>query len=199
MKLRKIEVKPKGFTIIELLIEVSIGCLIILALLSLYSASQRYFITESARTDIIRDSRYVLDWISQDMKEAAQVLSSWEAYDTSSTCVVLQVPSVDSDGQVIDIESEFDHIIYRLNPQNPNKLERIIDANDGISSRVDSTRVITDKADSFLLSSEGVEFSAVSDFSQISNIDIAVVTTQSRFNHSYQDTLNTKVKLRNKL
>ena len=64
MKLRELrpkKFKSKGFTLIELLVVVAITSLIILSILSLYSIGQRYFLTGSARTDVLRNTRQVLN------------------------------------------------------------------------------------------------------------------------------------------
>ncbi len=201
MKLRELrpkKFKSKGFTLIEVLVVVAITSLIILSILSLYSIGQRYFMTGSARTDVLRNIRQVLNWISRDIKEGIQVLPSWDVYTTSNTCLILQVPSLDSNGLIIDIDNEFDYIIYRLNSEYPNRLERIIDGKDGVSSRADTTRVIATEVNSFQVSSGGVDLSAVSDFSQVSSVYITMITTQNLLGRTYQETLNTELKLRNK-
>ena len=106
MKLGKFnqkEFKPAGFTLVELLVIVAIGSIMVLSMLSLYVAGQRYFMTGSARTDVLRDNRHVLNFISRDIKEAIQVLPGWDVYTTSSSCLVLQVPSLNPSGLIIDI------------------------------------------------------------------------------------------------
>jgi len=201
MKLRELrpkKFKSKGFTLIELLVVVAITSLIILSILSLYSIGQRYFLTGSARTDVLRNIRQVFNWISRDIKEGIQVLPSWDVYTTSNTCLILQVPSLGSNGLIIDIDNEFDYIIYRLNSEYPSRLERIIDGKDGVSSRVDTSRVIATEVNSFQISSGGVDLSSVSDFSQVSSVYITMITTQNLLGRTYQETLNTELKLRNK-
>ena len=201
MKLRKFNqksFKPEGFTLIELLVIVAIGSFMILAMLSLYVAGQRYFMNGSARTDVLRDNRQVLNYISRDVKEAIQVMPSWDVYATSTNCLVLQVASLDSNGLIIDIDSQFDYIVYRLNSEYPNRLERVIDANDGVSNREDGSRTIATRADSFQLRSEGVDLSAVSDFSQVSSVEVTLITTKNLLGRTFQETLRTGVKLRNK-
>ena len=201
MKLRKFnqkKFKPEGFTLIELLVIVAIGSFLVLAMLSLYVSGQRYFMIGTARTDVLRDNRQVLNWVSRDIKEGIQVLPSWDVYTTSSTCLVLQVPSLDSNGLIIDIDNEFDHIVYGLNSEFPNRLERIIDAKDGVSSRADSARVITTRVNSFQLSSEGVDLSSVSDFSQVSRIEVTLITAKNLLGRTFQETLRTGAMLRNK-
>lgn len=198
MKRKKKKSIPKGFTLVELTVVVALMSLIMLILMSLYVTGQQFLMTESARNDVIRDNRYVFDWISRDIKGAVQVVSSWDAYTTSSNCLILRIPSVDSSGLIVDIENELDHIIYRLNSEHPNKLERVVDAKDGVSSRVDSTRVLATRVNSFLLSSNGVELSSVADLTQVASIDIVVTTKQNRLGRDFQQTLDSTVKLRNK-
>lgn len=198
MKRKKKKSIPKGFTLVELTVVVALMALIMLILMSLYVTGQQFLMTESARNDVIRDNRYVFDWISRDIKGAVQVVSSWDAYTTSSNCLILRIPSVDSSGLIVDIENELDHIIYRLNSEHPNKLERVVDAKDGVSSRVDSTRVLATRVNSFLLSSDGVELSSVADLTQVASIDIVVTTKQNRLGRDFQQTLDSTVKLRNK-
>ena len=198
MKFRKREFSPQGLTLVELLIVLALSSLIILALVTLYTSGQRYFINQDAQAKVLREGRYVLDWIARDIKKGIQVVPSWNGYTTSTSCLVLQVPSVDASGLIIDIANEFDYIIYRRKPEDPKRLERIIDAQDGVSSMVDDTRQLAERVDSFLLSSEGVELSYVSDLAQVFSIDIALTTKQTRQGRDFQETLNTVVKLRNK-
>lgn len=190
--------QPKGITLVEVLITVSIVSFMILAMLSLYVAGQRYYMNGNARSDVLRDNRHVLNYVSRDIKEAIQVVPSWDVYATSTECIILQVPSLDSNGIIIDIDSQFDYIVYCLNSEYPNRLERIIDANDGISSRVDSSRSIATRVNSFQLSSGGIELSGIADFSKVANVDITLVTTQNLLGRTFQETLKTGVKLRNK-
>ena len=200
-KSRKFEPRkfqPKGITLVEILVTVTIVSFIILAMLSLYVAGQRYFMNGSARSDVLRDNRHVLNYFSHDVKEAIQVMAIWDVYTTSTDCLILQVPSVDSSGLIIDIDSQFDYVVYRLNSEYPNRLERIIDANDGVSNREDSSRTIATRVNSFQLRSGGVELSAVSNFDQVSSVDITLITTQSQLGRTFQETLKTGVKLRNK-
>jgi len=199
MKARTQKPRPKGLTLVELLVTVAVVSLLMTALLSLYSAGQRYFLNEGVRLDELRDIRYVQNWMTRDIKEAVLVLPNWDVYTASDSCLILLIPSVDAGGDIIDIENDFDCVVYRLNPQIPSRLERIVDAKDGVSARSDSSRWLSTKVNSFLLSSEGANLSSVADFSQVAYVDISLITQQTLMGRSYQETLQTGVMLRNKL
>ena len=198
LKFRKMEFKPKGLTLVELLVVLALSALIILALVTLYTSGQRYFINQDAQADVLREGRYVLDWVARDIKEGVQVVPTWNGYTTSNNCIILQIPSVDASGLIIDIQNEFDYIIYRQKPEDPKRLERILDAKDGVSARVDSIRQLAERVDAFHLSSEGMELASFGDLTEVFSIDIALTTRQTRYDRNFQETLNTVVKLRNK-
>jgi len=126
MKFKKKKFNPTGLTLVELLVVLALSALIILALVTLYTSGQRYFINQDAQAKVLREGRYVLDWIARDIKEGVQVVASWSGYTTSTNCLILQVPSVDASGLILDIENHFDYIIYRRKPEDPKRLERFI-------------------------------------------------------------------------
>jgi len=194
---RKIKAS-KGTTLIELLIVTAISALIVLALLSLYSAGQRYFVTQSAKADTIEDSRHPLTWITRDIRESVQVVTTYDAYSTSSNSLILQVPSIDETGEIIDVDNTFDYIIYRRNPGTPKRLERIIDA-DEASARTDRTKLLADNVNSFSLlffDSDGADTSA--NVSESATIGISLTSRKDGLGRTFQETFNTQIKLRNK-
>ncbi len=188
--------RAQGLTLIEVVISLAIVAVILVALLSLYTTGQKYFINESARAATIEASRYPLAWITRDVKEATGVVSAWDVYATSSNSLVLQLPSVDSSGVIIDIATNFDYIIYRVNS---NKLERIIDALDGVSARSDGSRVLAENVNSMVISyydsAGGV---LTSGFEAATNLSLALTTSRQGLGRTFQETLSTGVKLRNK-
>ncbi len=198
MKVKKKKSSPKGLTLIELLIVTAIVSFLMIALLTFYAAGQKYFITESARADVLRSSRQALSWLSRDIKDGIEVVDSYDTYTTSDNCLILKVASVDANGLLIDIANDFDYIIYRVNPTFSNRLERIVDANDGVSSRVDVTRVIADNTGAFVLSSAGTGLGSIADFSLVFKVSISLTTSQTWVGKTYSETFNTTIKLRNK-
>lgn len=193
----------KGTTLLEILIVILLSVVIMLAFLSLFSSGQKYFINQDAKADTIEDSRYPIAWITRDIKEAVQVVPGpitigGNSYSTSQSCLVLQVPSVDGDGVIIDIDNDFDYIVYRLNTELQNRLERIVDGKDGVSSRSDRTRLLADNVDSFALSFLDAGGNPVSVYSDSAVIDISLSSVITGVGRTLQDEANTRAKLRNK-
>ena len=200
---KKNQVPPKGLTLIEILIVLAVSSILVVALLSLFIAGQKYFINQDARADALEDSRFPITWITRDIKEAVQVVPGpitigSNDYSTSSNCLVLQVPSIDGTGTIINIDSDLDYIVYCLNTSYPNRLERIIDAKDGVSSRIDTTRIVADSVNSFSLSFYDTDGGTVSVYSDTLSVDISLSSTRTGIGRTFQEATNTKVKLRNK-
>jgi len=197
---KKPKARPRGLTLIEMLIVVALSALILIALMSLYMAGQKYFFNENAKADTIEDSRYPMTWISRDVREALQVVASHGAYATTSGSIVLEVPAIDPATGGLLTGSQ-DYIIYRRDPAYPEKLERIIEASPS-SRRQDGTRVLADSVNAFTLAFYTEDGTTVA--SPVSNAFIVDVTLSSsaqgihRQGQPFVEALTSRVKLRNK-
>jgi Tfp pilus assembly protein PilW len=189
-------------TLIELLIVVAISAVIMIALLSLYMEGQKYFFNENAKADTIEDSRFPMTWISRDVREALQVVAGHGSYLTDTNTVVLEVPSIDP-GTGALMTGSLDYIIYRRNPNYPEKLERIIDAAEG-TGRQDRTRVMADAVNAFVLTyyqQDGITQVTPTTYTDTFIVDITLSSSMKgiqRTNQPYVEALNTRVRLRNK-
>lgn len=189
---------PKGLSLIELLLAVAIGTIVILAVLSLYMAGQKYFFNQDARAEAIDDSRFPADWISRDLRGALQVMNAVSGYSSSSDTIVLQVFALDINDFVI--EGIFDYVIYRRNPDDPRLLERIIEA-DMASSRVSSTRVLADDVTGVVFAYFDASNQPTSIFSSVANVSFSVTSQRRsifRGGQPFVETYNSWAKLRNK-
>jgi hypothetical protein len=177
--------------------------IVVLALFSLYTTGQKYFANQDAHVDILNDSRLILTMLSRDIKEAVQVVPGpvdveGTNYSTSANCIVLKVPSVDADGLIIDIDNHFDYVIFRVNPINARELQRIVDGKDGVSSRLDGNKLLTGNIDSLVLSFQDADGETVGDYAESAIVDIALTILKKGVQRTYQETMNTRTKLRNK-
>ena len=193
----------RGLSLIEVLIGMVIMSIVVLALFSLYTTGQKYFANQDAHVDILNDSRLILTMLSQDIKEAVQVVPGpvdveGTNYSTSANCIVLKVPSVDADGLIIDIDNHFDYVIFRVNPINARELQRIVDGKDGVSSRLDGNKLLTGNIDSLVLSFQDADGETVGDYAESAIVDIALTILKKGVQRTYQETMNTRTKLRNK-
>jgi len=194
----------RGFSLIEILIGMVLMSIVVLALFSLYNSGQKYFTNQDARADILNDSRLTLTVLSRDIKEAVQVVPGpvdfWGTYySTSANCIILKVPSVDTDGLIIDIDNHFDYLVYLVNPNNSTELQRIVDGKDGVSSRLDVSRLVTGNIDSLVLSFLDNNGDTVTDYAESVIVDVALTILKRGVQRIYQETMNTRTKLRNKV
>ena len=176
----------------------TIGMMTILAILSLYMAGQKYFFNQSNRADSIDDSRFPGIWISRDIRGALQVVDTVASYTTSSNTLILQVFSLDENDNIID--GTFDFIIFRQNPDNPNFLEQIIQA-DAASSRRDGTRTLADSLDSLAFFYYDEDNQLTADYALVANINFVITSRKSSIfkgGQSFQESFNSWAKLRNK-
>ncbi len=193
----------RGLSLIEVLIGMVLMSIAVLALLSLYNTGQKYFTNQDARADILNDSRLTMTLLSRDIKEAVQVMPGpveidGTSYSTSANCIVLKVPSVDTDGLIIDIENDFDYLAYRVNPDNSRELQRIVDGKEGVSSRLDGTRPLTGNMESIVLAFLDTDGGVVSNYADSVIIDIALTVLKKGIQRTYQETMSSRTKLRNK-
>lgn len=101
----------------ELLIVTLINLAVIAVIVQVtVSLNQDYKVLMSYLSSYIK-GREMIDIISKDCRMAIRVLDSYGGYATTTSSIVLKVPSIDFSGNIIDVNSEFDYIIYRINNQ----------------------------------------------------------------------------------
>ncbi|MFP4081456.1 MAG: PilW family protein [Candidatus Aminicenantes bacterium] len=199
---KKRKFSPPGISLIEVLIAIAISAVVMLALLWLYSAGQKYFLNQNARADTVEDITFPLAWITRDIREAIQVVPGpvevdGTYYSTSRSVLILELPSVDpGTGEIINFGHVSDYIIYTQNPDYPRKLERIIDAYDSDPrKKVVADKVLNFQVDFWTGDNPPVNPSVYSD---TASIDISLTSKATHTGGDFQETFHTQVKLRNK-
>ena len=102
-----------GLTLIEVLIALVVTSILLLAVMTLCTEGQKHVMNQAAMTDVLEDARFPLVWISRDVKSAIGVAAAYGGFTTSGSVLVLQVPAVDADGYIIDVNGAYDYIVYR--------------------------------------------------------------------------------------
>jgi hypothetical protein len=191
----------KGLTLIELLVGVAVSALVIIALLGLYMAGQRYFFNTSAKADAIEEVRAPMARIARDIREAAQVSQSTVSvggtdYSTDAACLVLDLPALDVTGMIIP--GTEDTVIYSVDAYG--RLHRIVVANG--PGRTNADDVLADDVIGFALAyfkEDGTTPATAFADTFIVTVSLAGARPAiQRQSQPYVETLNTRVKLRNK-
>jgi len=182
---------------------VAILALVFTGLFSIYSSAQKYITNKDVLSNIFRDSRTVISMFIKDTKEAVEVMPgpvviNSRTFYSSETCVIFKMASIDSSGKIIDIETDFDYIVYCLNTDNQSIMERVIKGKNGISSRVDSTRTLSQNLDSVTLAYADADGVDVSSYLDTAIVNLAFTLKNSGVGRTYQESFKTSTKLRNK-
>lgn len=173
-----------------------ISSIFLAAALQLFSESQRRFSDGTLRSDVLENARYPIAWIARDVQSATAVAASWSTYTTSDSLLVLQLPSVDANGLIIDKTIHSDYIVYQILD---GRLQRVIDAKNGTSSRTDGNRNLSDHV-------VGLTFAYYDDndavlsagFATAASVKVTVTDRQKGFLRDFEESLTSKFKLRNR-
>ena len=181
----------------------SIMGMVFLSILSLSSSSQKHFANQSNKADSLFNCRYPLMWMARDIKQSIQVfadpvLVNGNYFSTSSKCLVLKIPSVDSSGYIIDVDNVRDTIIFWQHSQFPNQLMRTVVANE-LSARSDRSRIINSSLHSLNLDYYNKGGASTSSFSETAMIHVTLSAQFQGLGKNYLESFSTSTKLRNKL
>src|SRR5689334_15089581 len=81
----------RGFTLVEMIVAVAVGCLLLAALATLYVFSMRSFASMANYSDLNNKSRYASDIVSRDIRCAFNVISATPT-PAAATQLVLNEP-----------------------------------------------------------------------------------------------------------
>jgi hypothetical protein len=192
-----LKIKREGFTIVELLVANIVAIMAFVVLFYVTFKLQGNLNVTSGILGISEKGRFASNRISTDIRLAKSVTSSYGTYSTGDTTIVLQVPSIDANGDIIDPDNYLDIIIYTLDSTNPEQLLRIVDANTA-SSRSDITETVTEYIDTLSFSSEGTALSSITDKSSIKIITSRIITKTTLPGINRTNEIITSASLRNK-
>ena len=107
--------RRNGFTLTELLVATFILIIAIVITFEVFISISKNSKILVAYLNSYLKGREVIDIISKDCRIAARVMDYYAGYVTTDDCLVMKVPSIDASGNIIDVNHEFDYIIYRIN------------------------------------------------------------------------------------
>lgn len=105
----------RGMTLLEVAISAGISVVVAATAIAMmiYVARSTIYYRDLVATN--HDVRMVSDTISRDIRHALQVDNEWDGFKTGPQTLILRIPSIDADQEIIDIESKFDRIVYTAN------------------------------------------------------------------------------------
>lgn len=193
----KAKFNKNGFTLIELAVAGLVGLLALLVVFCVCFTIQDSIGLTTGILDIAETGRFAVNRISGDIRNAKSVISFHNTYTTGNTAVILRIPSIDSNGNMIDPENVFDIVIYTIDPADPARLLRIVDANP-LSAREDLNEVLAENIDTLLFSSGGTGLSYVSDKTSVKTLTTRIRTSENLMGSERVNEIATSISLRNK-
>jgi len=183
----------RGVSLPELLLVFLIEMLaIVISVQAFISLNQDYKIVVSYFSSYLK-GREIVDIISKDSRESIRVLDSYAGYSTNDSCIILKTPSIDTGGNIIDVNKKFDYIIYKMTGRD---LWKIVIPGTG-SSRQASNAVFKKDVDSLQFANSGTAFSLIPHKSTIAHFTMWVSVSEVVLGKSYGVTPGTTVKLMN--
>lgn len=137
--------------------------------------------------------REAIDAIAKDCRMAVSVMDYHGGYVTTDSCLVLKVPSIDASRNIVDVNNEFDYIIYRMNVGD---LWKTVMPGPQ-SSRLASDSVFKKSVELLYIESNGTPLSSILHKSSITRLTIWISVVETLLGKDYRVNPGTTVKLMN--
>jgi hypothetical protein len=99
-------------TLVEAMISASLGAIVALGTISAMVIVQRGTLETFWLNESSRQSRIIADLVAKDLRGAIEIESAFDTFTAGDDTIILKVPSIDSDENIIDLDTTFDRIIY---------------------------------------------------------------------------------------
>ena len=183
----------RGFTLTELIFVSSIELIAIMIAIQLFVSWNKDYKVLASYLNCYLRGREAIDRISKDSRIAIRVMDSYSGYTTTDSSLVLRIPSIDSSGNIIDVNNEFDYIVYRI--QGQDLWKKIIPG--PLSSRSSYDGILKKSIESLYMESNGTPLSGISHKSSITRITMWVSIVETFMGKDYRINPGTTVKLMN--
>jgi type II secretory pathway pseudopilin PulG len=174
--------KRTGYTIIEIITVLAILIIVSTVLLTSFISSNKSFLNQTAQSALQTSVSTAMERIVRDIRGARQVLVSYDVpptYTTATQSAVLQVPALDSNGQVVN--GVYDTFIFALIGSN---FSRIIVASPQSSRTTTTSTVLADGAVTFsYYDQSGTVITTAANYPQTARVTIALERSQTVRGH----------------
>jgi len=157
------KINNRGITLIETMIGLAISALLVVILSYCLIIVLRLNEAQKTVSALTSSTDRGIYRISSSIQQSSQILSSavifGTTHTTSSSALVLKIPTVNSSGQIIS--GSYDTVVYRRNPSDLSELQEITDAEAG-SARFDGTHIIARFVTNLLFRYNNSDYSSAS-------------------------------------
>ena len=157
------KINNRGITLIETMIGLAISALLVVILSYCLVIVLRLNEAQKTISALTSSTDRGIYRISSSIQQSSQILSSavisGTTFTTSSSVLVLKIPTVNSSGQIIS--GSYDTVVYRRNPSDLSELQEITDAEAG-SARFDGTHLIARFVTNLLFRYNNSDYSSAS-------------------------------------
>ena len=178
-----------GFTIMEVVVVVGIFALVLTAFMNIFDWSNSNYFYQEAQVRASSSARQAMTEIQNVTLQGYRVLASHQVggtmYTSSSTVLVLQIPSPDSNGDVL--ANTWDYVAIYLAGAT---LTRKLEAGSG-SYRISGEKLLSDNVQSVVFTYDNV------DFTEVSEVDTDLTTAVTARNLVVTQRLHQNTHLRN--
>jgi prepilin-type N-terminal cleavage/methylation domain-containing protein len=103
-----------GFTLIELIISISLLGIILAATTSIFATSLKNYQYNFQKSSMQKEVNFTIDAIANDIKSGAKIETSFGSHTASSTCLIIGIPAQDTSNNFIYTGDvlELDHVVY---------------------------------------------------------------------------------------
>jgi prepilin-type N-terminal cleavage/methylation domain-containing protein len=123
-------IQRKGFTLIEMLITLSLLTVLAAVISSLYVTGFRTFKEQMATSIIQSDGQTILDTLTTDIKNGLAIEPQYPSepaaplYHSTDSSIIIRVPAVDNNDKIVysGTSMVFDHIIYYYSNKSIHKI-----------------------------------------------------------------------------
>ncbi len=197
--------KRAGFTLIELLVVIAISTGVLGVMSESFIDGWQAQLSQQTMSELQQGSRLTVDEISKQARASTTVVSTISdglsnTYSSSANSLVLRLPPIDGNEKIIAGD---DYLIFRINPNDSKKTERIIIASAG-SQRVGTTSPLSLNLDTENLTvryfnGAGIELvPGTDDLAPARKIQIISESARTTNGRLHQRAIEASVNLRNK-
>lgn len=185
-----------GLTLVELIVGIGLTMVVVTVLLNIFRSSYQSQAFSFIGGNLQVTARGTLDRINRQIRQSTGVIDTLETYITSSNELILQLPAIDSNQAIIN--STYDYVIYRLDPDAPTKLKEIVVANANSSRRNDTRTILANVSGvSFTFYNVDNEIIEVS-LTDAKRIRYQINSSQTKYGKSVPISYSEQATLRNK-